>query len=215
VVVDALRPGTRCAYYPGETNFRRADVLVINKVAQAKPVDVAAIRERARALNPRAQIVESDLEVEVDDPKVVRGRRVLVVEDGPTLTHGGMAYGAGFLAAERFGAAEIVDPRPHAVGTIRDLYRDYPHVERVLPALGYSDAQRKELRETILGAAPDLVLDASPARLDRLLDLHIPIARVHYRFTQRTGPSVYSLVNELLEKSPTVTGAPAASTRGN
>jgi predicted GTPase len=194
VVADALRPGHELAYYPGETNFRRADVIVINKVAGAAPGALDEIRAHARRVNPEAAVVESDLVVELETPEAVRGKRVLVVEDGPTLTHGGMADGAGCVAAKRFGAGEIVDPRPHAVGSIADVYREHPHLGPVLPALGYSEQQRHELAETVRRAAPEAVIDASPARLDRFLEAGVPVVRSFYRFRQRRGPDLLQRV---------------------
>jgi len=193
-VVDALRPGHELAYYPGETNFRRADVIVVNKVEHAAASALEEIRAHAERINPFAVLVEADLAVEVAEPESVRGRRVLVVEDGPTLTHGGMATGAGYVAAQQFGAAEIVDPRPHAVGSIAEAFRRYPHLGEVLPALGYSELQRGELAETVAASGADLVLDASPARLDRFLGSDPPIVRVFYRFEQRSGPDLMGLV---------------------
>jgi predicted GTPase len=171
---------------------------VINKVAGARPEDVESIRAHVRAYNPEAQLVESDLEISIDHPAAVAGKRVLVVEDGPTLTHGGMAYGAGTLAARRYGAAELVDPRPLAVGTIAEAYRKYPHLGPVLPALGYSPEQCRELAQTIRAAAPEVIIDASPASLDRLLDLEVPFLRVHYRFCQRSGPPLLHSVDRCL-----------------
>jgi predicted GTPase len=197
VVADALRPGHETTYYPGETCFRSADIVVINKVGAARPADVAAIRARAAALVPEAVVIESDLAIEVEGVEALRGRRVLVVEDGPTLTHGGMSFGAGTIVARGAGA-EIVDPRPYAVGTIAACYREYPHLEKVLPALGYSEAQRRELAETIRAAAPELVVDASPASLERVVELDVPVVRVRYSFEQRSGPDVFELVSERL-----------------
>jgi predicted GTPase len=194
VVADALRPGHEVDYYPGETNFRLADVLVVSKVDRARPEDLALVARHRAELNPGAVLIESDLTITLDDPSILRGRRVLVVDDGPTLTHGGMSHGAGWLAARDAGAAEIVDPRPFAVGTLREAFAAYPHIGPVLPALGYSEDQRSELRETLRRAAPDVVVDASPARLDRLFDLGIPIARVRYRFQQRSGPDLFEMV---------------------
>ncbi len=194
VVADALRPGHEVAYYPGETGFRAADVVVINKVGGAAKGAVETIRRNARALCPSAEIVVSDLLVELDQPALVEGKRVLVVEDGPTLTHGGMSYGAGTVAAMRHGAKELIDPRPHAVGSIASTFAAYPHMHRVLPALGYSESQREELRETIVRCAPDAVVDASPASLERLFEVPFPIARVRYRFEQLEGPNLFELV---------------------
>jgi predicted GTPase len=190
VVADALRPGHELRYYPGETNFRSAHVIVINKAADARRDDVERIRAHAARVNPGAELVEADLEVAAETPEAIRGRRVVVVEDGPTLTHGGMAFGAGTLAARRCEAAEVLDPRPHAVGSIAAAYRAFPHLGAVLPALGYSEAQRAELAATLRACAPDAVVDASPARLGRVLRLDIPVVRVRYRFVQRSGPDL-------------------------
>jgi predicted GTPase len=201
VVVDALRPGHEISYYPGETNFRQADVIVVNKVAGARPDDLSLITANLAAYNPRATVVESDLRVHLAGPEQVRGRRALVVEDGPTLTHGGMSHGAGWLAARQAGASEIIDPRPHAVGSIRESYARFPQIGPVLPALGYSAAQRDELRQTIVDASPDVVVDASPARLNVALDLEIPTARVSYAFQQRSGPPLLELVEQFVRTS--------------
>ena len=138
------------------------------------------------------------MDITVDDPQAIKGKSVLVVEDGPTLTHGGMSYGAGLLAARKLGAAEIVDPRPIAVGTIADAFRDYPHVTQVLPALGYSSHQRQELADTINASGADAVIDASPAGLSRILDLNVPVVRVRYRFRQVSGIPVEQLVSMAL-----------------
>ncbi|MGE5193975.1 MAG: cyclic 2,3-diphosphoglycerate synthase [Deltaproteobacteria bacterium] len=198
VVADALRPGHEVAYYPGEANFRSADVLVINKIGAARPEDVTLIRQTSASLNPRAEVIEADLEIDADNPGLIRGRRVLVVEDGPTLTHGGMAFGAGMLAARKFAAGQVLDPRPFAAGTIAEAFRRYPHLESVLPALGYAPQQCDELARTIRAAAPEVVIDASPARLDRLLRLEIPMIRVRYSFRQRSGPPLEDAVERFL-----------------
>ena len=202
VVVDALRPGHERKYYPGETNLLLAQVLVINKVRSARAEDLPRLRESLRQANPRAELVESDLTLEADAPERITGRRVLVVEDGPTLTHGGMAFGAGTLAARRWGAAEIVDPRPHAVGTIARAFREYAHIGPVLPALGYSKHQCLELQETIVAAGADVVIDASPARLEGVIDAGgIPFVRVRYEFEQVSGRSLFGMVDEALERA--------------
>lgn len=201
VVVDALRAGHEVRYYPGETNFRNADVLVVNKVGSARPEDLALIEKHRRELNPFATVLEADLRVLLPQPERLRGKRVLVVEDGPTLTHGGMSHGAGWIAAHRSGVAEIIDPRPHAVGSIARAYHDHPHIGAVLPALGYSEAQRNELAETIRAAAPDVVVDASPAGLERALSLTVPVARVRYEFEQRSGPPLLDIVDRYVRES--------------
>lgn len=198
VVVDALRPGHEVSFYPGETNLRRADIVVINKVGSAAPAAVGAVRDTIQMCNSRAGVIEADLDVAADRPDAIFGRRVLVVEDGPTLTHGGMGYGAGTLAAQRYGAAEIIDPRPHAVGSVADAYHQFPHLHAVLPALGYSADQRSDLARTIESSGADVVVDASPCRLDRVLDLRTPIVRVNYRFRQVTGPPLMGLVSAIL-----------------
>jgi predicted GTPase len=201
VVVDSLRAGHEIDYFPGEVNFRRADVLVISKARSAAPGAVEGIRERARALNPDAVIVTADLEIDVDEPERIENRKVLVIEDGPTVTHGGMAFGAGAVAAKRHGAI-AVDPRPYASGTIADTYAAYPHMQYILPAMGYSDDQRKDLADTINACAAAegiaCVVDASPARLDRMLQLDVPMARVTYRFRQLDGMPLEERVQELL-----------------
>jgi len=200
VVVDALRPGHETTYYPGESNFRSADILVINKVREAKTDMLDELRERIELLNPIAEVIESDLEIEVDRPDSIKGRRVLVVEDGPTLTHGGMTYGAGTIAAQQNDAAELIDPRAYAVGSVAQTLNDYPHMGTVLPAVGYSEEQCNDLRETIERCGAEVVIDASPARLDRVLKLTVPVVRVTYRFSQVSGRSVTELVDNALER---------------
>ena len=190
VVADALRAGHEAEFYPGETNFRSADVIVISKTRHAGARDIAMIRDNARRLNPDAGVVESDLALSVADPELIRGRRVLVIEDGPTLTHGGMEFGAGFLAAQQTGAAEMLDPRPAAVGSIAETFQRYPHVRNVLPACGYSTEQLRDLQQTIEGCSPEVVVDASPAGIERLIELPCPVARVRYSFVQTSGAPI-------------------------
>jgi predicted GTPase len=195
VLLDALRPGHEVSYYPGETNLRAADVLVLNKVSSASPEARALVRRHAAELNPNATLVEADLALTVAPEGMIAGKRVVVVEDGPTLTHGGMAYGAGTVAAQTAGA-QILDPRGFAVGTIADAYRKYPHMASVVPALGYSESQLAELGETLQRSGAEAIVDASPARLDRVLQLDIPIVRVRYRFEQKSGPSIFAIVED-------------------
>jgi predicted GTPase len=201
VVVDALRAGHETEYFPGEVNFRRADVLVIAKSGSAPSGAVDGIRERARRYNPGAVVVASDLEIHVEDPEQLKGRRVLVIEDGPTVTHGGMAYGAATVAARRYDATPV-DPRPYAVGTIRDTFAAYPHLERVLPAMGYSDAQREALEATINACCAaervDCIVDASPARIERMMKLEVPLLRVRYVFEQLDGEPLDERVAALI-----------------
>ncbi len=199
-VVDALRPGHEVGYHPGEANLRAADVVAINKVSGATPEALAAVRANVAAYAPGARVIESDLEVWAEPEEIIRGRRALVIEDGPTVTHGGMAYGAGTLAARRYGARELIDPRPFAVGTVAAAYAAYPHMGAVLPALGYAEAQRAELAETIRRCAPEVVVDGSPARVARTLGVDVPVARVRYRFVQRAGDDVMDLVDAALAR---------------
>jgi len=198
-LVDPLRPGHETRYYPGETNLRRADVVVASKVRAARPDDLAAVKKRAREVNPRADWVEADLALDVPDAEKIRGRRVLVVEDGPTTTHGGMTFGAATVAAQRYGAAEIVDPRAFAVGSIAEVLRGFPALHGVLPALGYSDAQRADLAATVAASGADLVLDGSPAHLDRVIAVNVPVVRVGYRFEQLAGASILARVDQVIE----------------
>ncbi|HEY57935.1 MAG TPA: GTPase [Anaerolineae bacterium] len=196
VVADPHRSGHEMKYHPGEANARMADVFVINKVDTAEPDAVLAVRENLHALNPEALIIEAASPIFVDDPAAIRGKRVLVVEDGPTLTHGEMAYGAGWVAAKRFGAAEIVDPRPYAVGSIRETYAKYPNTGAVLPAMGYGKEQRHELEETINRAEADLVIVGTPIDLGRLLKLNKPYQRVRYELQEIGVPTLEDLLRE-------------------
>jgi predicted GTPase len=194
VVADPHRPGHELAYYPGEVNIRRAGVVVINKVDTAAPQDVETVRKNVHACNPRAQIVQTACRVALSQPELVKGRRVLVVEDGPTLTHGEMPYGAGVVAARQSGAAELVDPRPYAVGSIRWTYEHYPHLASLLPAMGYSAMQRHELEETINRVPCDLVLVATPINLGHLVKLNKPSLRVTYEIEDLTHPGLAEIL---------------------
>ncbi len=194
VVADPHRPGHELTYYPGEVNLRRADVVVINKVDTAAPQDIATVRKNVHACNARAVIVETACRVAVSEPELIKGRSVLVVEDGPTLTHGEMHYGAGVVAARQCGAAELVDPRPYAVGSIRGTYENYPHLTSLLPAMGYSAIQRHELEETINRVPCDLVLVATPIDLGHLIKLNKPSLRVTYEVEDLTHPGLAEIL---------------------
>ncbi|HZQ94217.1 MAG TPA: cyclic 2,3-diphosphoglycerate synthase [Candidatus Sulfotelmatobacter sp.] len=196
VVADPHRPGHELSYYPGEVNLRRADVVVINKVDTAAPQDVETVRKNIRISNPRARVVETACRVSISEPALVKGRRVLVVEDGPTLTHGEMPYGAGVVAARQCGAAELVDPRPYAVGSIRWTYEHYPHLTSLLPAMGYSAMQRHELEETINRVDCDLVLVATPIDLGHLVKLNKPSLRVTYEVEDVTHPGLGEILTQ-------------------
>jgi len=199
VVSDALRAGHGLGYYPGETNFRAADILVINKVCEADKGDIDKILALKSQLNPTAELVYSDLEVTVDEPGRIDGKRVLIVEDGPTVTHGGMSYGAGWVAARNYSVKGIVDPRTTAAGSIKDVYRKFTHLQNVLPAMGYSQAQREALKATIETSDAEVVLNASPADIGRLLDLSLPVARVRYQFVVREGVDILASVLRLTQ----------------
>ncbi len=190
VVADPHRPGHELTYYPGETNLRMADVVVINKVDTASAENVDIVRANTRAVNPRATIIEAASPIFVDDPGAIRGKRVLVVEDGPTLTHGGMTYGAGVVAAHKFGASEIVDPRPYAIGTIKETFAKYPGTGALLPAMGYGEEQVRELEATINAAPVDLVLIATPIDLRRIIDIKHATERVRYELQEIGQPTL-------------------------
>ncbi|HKZ90481.1 MAG TPA: cyclic 2,3-diphosphoglycerate synthase [Thermoplasmata archaeon] len=196
VVADPHRPGHELTYYPGETNLRMADVVVINKVDTAKPEDVETVRANIRAVNPGAVVVEAASPITAVDDAPVRGKRALVIEDGPTLTHGGMTYGAGYIAAQRFGASEIVDPRPYAVGSIKETFRKYPNASRVLPAMGYGPKQIKELDATIDAVPCDVVVSGTPIDLGRLLTPNKPIVQVRYELDEIGHPNLEDVLRE-------------------
>ena len=200
VVADPHRPGHETLYHPGEANVRMADVFVINKVDTADRDDIMAVSENLRSLNPQAQIIEGASPLFVDDPGTIHGKRVLVVEDGPTLTHGEMAYGAGWVAARRFGAAEIVDPRPFAVGTIIDTYNKYPTTGNVLPAMGYGEKQIQELEQTIRNADVGLVVIGTPIDLSRVLKIDKPFQRVQYELQEIGVPTLEDILRERFKK---------------
>src|SRR5438270_11247840 len=196
VVADPHRPGHELAYFLGEVNLRRADVVVINKVDTAEPHNIAVVRENIRKSNPKARVLETACRVSAASPELVKGRRVLVVEDGPTLTHGEMSCGAGVVAARQCGAAELVDARPYAVGSIRGTYERYPHLTTLLPAMGYSAIQRHELEETINRVPADLVLVATPVDLGAILRLKKPCVRVGYEVEERTQPTIADVLEQ-------------------
>jgi len=198
VVADPLRPGHELTYYPGETNARMADVVVINKVGSARPEDVETVERNIKAVNKKAKIIRADSPVTVERPEDIRGKRVLVVEDGPTVTHGEMTIGAGYVAARMFGAAAIVDPRPTAVGTIKKTFEKYTHVKEVLPAMGYGNRQMRELEQTINAADCDLVLVGTPIDLGALLKLNKPHMRVTYELAADATEALKSEVRKAL-----------------
>jgi len=200
VVADSHRPGHEITYHPGETNLRMADVVIINKVDTANPTNVATVRQNVRAVNPDATIIEAASPITLDNPKLINGKKVLVVEDGPTLTHGNMAYGAGTIAAERWGAGEIVDPRPYAVGSIIEAYKKYGHLGALLPALGYGKEQIRELEETINKTPCEVVLIGTPIDLRRVLNLNKPAVRAKYELQEIGTPTLEDILKQKFPK---------------
>ncbi len=200
MALDPHRPGHERLYYPGESNFLRAHVLVINKVNTADPEAVAGLREVAARLNHSAIMVETASTITLDDPEAVRGKRALVIEDGPTVTHGGMPYGAGAIAAREAGAAALVDPRPSAVGSIAGTLTAYPHLTEVLPAMGYSAEQLRDLELTIAGTDCDVVVVATPIDLSRLISIPQPSVRATYAVTDVSEPTLDDIVDAFCEQ---------------
>jgi predicted GTPase len=196
VVADPLRPGDERRYHPGETNLRMADVVIVNKIDSAEPAALEAVQASIRELNPTAAVITARSDLALIGP-AIEGKRVVAVEDGPTLTHGGMAYGAGVVAARRFGA-QLVDPRPAAVGSIRDVLDRYPALEPLVPAMGYGAAQVAELEATLNAVDADLVLSATPIDLTRLVTLNKPITRVRYELAPVGGPRLADLIEPIV-----------------
>ena len=200
VVADPHRPGHELAYYPGETNLRMADVVVINKVDTATPEGVETVRRSIEAVNPDALVIEAASPVTVDNPEMIKGKKVLVVEDGPTLTHGNMAYGAGVIIAKKLGAAEIVDPRPYAVGSIAETFKKYSHLGALLPAVGYGREQIKELEETIDATPCDVIVIGTPIDLRRVLTISKPAVRAEYNLKELGTPTLEDVLKKHFQR---------------
>ena len=200
VVADPHRPGHELTYHPGEANLYNADVVVINKVDTADLDNIAAVRDSIRSVAPDALVIEGASPIRVDDPSAIRGKRVLVVEDGPTLTHGEMAYGAGIVAARRFGAAEIIDPRPYAVGSIATTFEKYPNTGPLLPAMGYGEQQAADLEATIKAVPADMVIVGTPIDLTRVIKLDKPYQRVRYELQEIGAPTLDDILVEKFGK---------------
>jgi len=199
VVTDPLRAGHEMRYYPGGANLRMADVVVINKIDTASPDKINLLRENIRQLAPDAQLIEAASPLTVDQPELIRGKKVLVVEDGPTLTHGGMKYGAGVVAAQKYGAKELVDPRPYAVGSIAETYVKYPEIGILLPAMGYGEKQIKELETTINAIECDLVIIGTPIDLTRIIKINKKSIRVKYDLQEIGRPDLEEILNQKIK----------------
>ena len=199
-VVDPHRPGHEKSYYPGRVNAERADVIVFNKMDSAKPEGVRTVEGNLKELNPNATLIYANSPVVADDPSVIEGKRVLVIEDGPTLTHGGMKYGAGVIAAQKYGAAEIVDPRPFVVGEIADTFVKYPEIGEILPAMGYGDKQMADLQATIAKSDVDAVIIGTPIDLSRVIRIDKPKTRITYELDDYSDPSLGRVVADVLAR---------------
>ena len=197
-MVDPLRPGHELNYHPGEANLRMADVVIINKVDSADASDIDMVRDNIEKVNPDAMLIEAASPIYVENQDWIRDKRVLVIEDGPTLTHGGMGYGAGSIAAKKFGAKEMVDPRPYAVGSIKEAYEAFPNVSAVLPAMGYGDEQIKELEETIANMEFDTIISGTPIDINRVIQTNKPVARVIYTLQEIGSPTLEDVLKKFL-----------------
>ncbi|MCD6485439.1 MAG: GTPase [Candidatus Odinarchaeota archaeon] len=200
VVTDPHRAGHELKYHPGEANFRMANVIVINKEDSADPKNIELIKEHIKEANPNAIVIDAESPITVENPDAIKGKRVLVVEDGPTLTHGGMKFGAGYLAAKKYGAKEIIDPRPYAMGSIKETYKKYPHLDLILPAMGYGKQQIKELEETINKADADLVIIGTPIDLRRLIKINKPADRVRYELKEKGPTTLEDIIKKFLQE---------------
>jgi len=199
-VADAMRPGQEVSSYPGEVNARLADAVVVNKVSRAGRENVEKVVSNVRKINPKAKVVLADMEVTVDRPELIKGKKVAVVEDSPSVTHGGLPYGAGYVAAEKYGAAEIVDPRPYAVGIIKTMLEEYPHMGSVVPSTGYTPEQLRDLNETLRRMDVDVVVLGTPADISKLLSIDVPIVKVSWELKVLEGPTIEDLVKEFLTR---------------
>jgi predicted GTPase len=198
-LVDPHRAGHELTYYPGETNLLMADLLIVNKVQTADPVKVEEVIDNCRKYNPRARVIKCASKITVDKPELIAGKRALVIEDGPTLTHGGMTYGAGWFAAKNAGASEIVDPKPYAVGTIAETFKKYPNAGAILPAMGYSDQQIADLEASINGTPCDVVVEGTPIDLSRVLKVDKPLAGVTYELEELDGHVIEEMVKNVVK----------------
>jgi predicted GTPase len=198
VVVDPHRPGDELGYYPGEANLRMADVVIINKIDTADLQNIQQVRDNIGRVNPGAMVIDAASPIFVDDYETIRGKRVLVVEDGPTLTHGEMTYGAGVVAAQKFGASELIDPRPFIVGTIKDTFKQYPGIGSLLPAMGYGDKQVRDLEKTINNSDAEVVIIGTPIDLRKILNINKPAVRVYYELQEIGRPNLNDALKKLI-----------------
>ena len=199
-VTDPHRAGHELKYYPGEVTLRLADVVVINKMDSAAPEAIQIVRESIDKVNPKAIVIDGASPIKVDDSSLIKGKRVLVVEDGPTLTHGEMKIGAGVVAARKFGAAELIDPRPYTVGRLSETFRLYPNIGTLLPAMGYGDQQLKDLETTINNTDCDSVIIATPIDLNRIIKIKKPNTRVYYDLQEIGDPNLTQVIDEFVKK---------------
>ncbi len=199
-VVDPHRPGHELSYYPGEVCLRVADVAVINKIDSASQEAIDTVEKNIRTVNPNAKIIKAESKISVDNPDIIKGKRVLVVEDGPTLTHGEMKLGAGTVAAKRFGAGEIVDPRPYIVGKLKDTFNIYPNIGALLPAMGYGEQQLKDLEETINNTDCDSIIIGTPIDLTRVININKPYTRVHYELDEVSTPNLNEIIKSFIKE---------------
>lgn len=200
VVVDPLRPGHEISYYPGEVNLRMADIVVVNKIDSAYPEDINYVLNNVRAYNPKAQIVLAASSLKADKPEIITGKKVLVIEDGPTLTHGEMQTGAGTVAAERYGAAELVDPRPYTVGKITETFQKYQDIGVLLPAMGYGDQQMADLEKTIAKVECDSIVIGTPINLARFIKIKQPNTRIYYELVEVSEPTLKDVVGKFIKE---------------
>lgn len=198
-VVDALRPHLVDNTYPGLVNLKLADAIIITKTNIASKEQVESVVKKVREVNPRASISLAALNVEVEDPDIIKGKKVVVIEDAPTVTHGGAPYGAGYVAAKLYGASEVIDPKPYACGALKQVYEQYPHIGPVIPSLGYTEEQLHDLLETVKSIPADLVVVATPAKLEDLIEFNKPVVRVRYELEIESGPSISDIVDEFLK----------------
>lgn len=198
VIVDPHRAGHESEYHPGETNLRMADVIIINKIDSADPAEVEKVKETVKIVNPQAVTIMANSPITAEQPEIIKGKKVLVVEDGPTLTHGEMAYGAGMIAAEKMGAGELIDPRPYSVGSIKETFEKYSHLSRLLPAMGYGDTQIRELEQTINSSPAEVVIIGTPIDLRRVMNISKPAVRIGYELEEIGTPRLEGILRGIL-----------------